>query len=400
MSSESNKTIKIKNKRDVFVDGGAGLANYVSKFFETVGHGDEERTICVSDTTFVVRNDQSHFFIPGTQVKFLRCKFNCIELLMANQCVFQNCIFDADTVISMVHDKKISLVGCTKGSLIRFTSYYPRAELVIDGVNRSVSLGISATGFGKVTIANLSDPLDGVLIEKTGEVVFDHVCMYGRTQPDCAIRINDMNGADDRGLTFIESTINVPVLVRDSFVNIFARNHSTVNYLEVDLSMLKRIWVELKCAVNTLKTFRSTFASNRVGPGKANLFPTQSSGYDTLPEIFIYKKADLYLGPWFLPSWLCIKTRHQVIVELRVPEGAGRHASIDGKIRVERAKVFAFRYLQGKVGPFHSVRSLHYPNFTYRMCKDVRPDEPFDNSDNTCASGIHGFLSLNEALNY
>lgn len=399
MSSKNNKTIKIKNKREVFVNGCAGLANYVSKFFETVERGDE-RILCVSDSTFVVRNDQSHFFIPDTQVKFLRCKFKCSELLMANQCVFQNCIFEADTGISMVHDKKISLVGCTKGSLIRFTTYYPGAELVIDGVNRSLFLGISATGFGKVTFANITDPLDGVLIEKTGEVVFDHVCMASKTSPDCAIRINDMNCVDDRGLTFNDSTINVPVIVRDSLVNIFARNYSTVNYLEVDHSMLKRVRVELKCAVRTLKTFRSTFSSNRVGPGKVNLFPTQSSGYDTLPGMFIYKKADLYLGPWFLPSWLCIKTRHQVIVELRVPEGARRHASLDGKVRVERAKVFAFRYLHGKIGPFYSVRSFHYPDFTYKLCKNVRPDKPFDNTDNTCASGIHGFLSVEEAQNY
>lgn len=94
----------------------------------------------------------------------------------------------------------------------------------------------------------------------------------------------------------------------------------------------------------------------------------------------------------------------QVIVVLEVPASATKHYDTDDhKIRVSEAKVVNILDIDGKpmkLARKHSVTSKHDPLFKYEIGKTVTPTEPFEDSDRTCASGIHGFLDIEEAIKY
>jgi hypothetical protein len=70
---------------------------------------------------------------------------------------------------------------------------------------------------------------------------------------------------------------------------------------------------------------------------------------------------------------------------------------------VSEAKVVNILDIEGKpmkLARKHSVTSKHDPFFTYEIGKTVTPTEPYEDSDRTCASGIHGFLDIEEAIKY
>lgn len=122
-----------------------------------------------------------------------------------------------------------------------------------------------------------------------------------------------------------------------------------------------------------------------------------------LPEtpITLYKKANYVANSFFRRSVTVVA---QVIVVLEVPASATKHYDTDNhKIRVSEAKVVNILDIDGKPMKLawkHSVTSKHDPLFKYEIGKTVTPTEPFEDSDRTCASGIHGFLDIEEAFKY
>ena len=122
-----------------------------------------------------------------------------------------------------------------------------------------------------------------------------------------------------------------------------------------------------------------------------------------LPEtpITLYKKANYVAYSFFSHS---VTGFAQVIVVLDVPASATKHYDTDDhKIRVSEAKVVNILDIEGKpmkLARKHSVTSKHDPMFTYEIGKTVTPTGPFEDSDRTCASGIHGFLDIEEAIHY
>jgi len=97
------------------------------------------------------------------------------------------------------------------------------------------------------------------------------------------------------------------------------------------------------------------------------------------------------------------------IVTLEVPAKALKNHSLYGeKCRVSEAKVKDITWSRNeKKGkrvhyfwPFSWVRSLHDSKFHYRRGKVVKPKEPFDKSSEECSSGIHGFIDIEDAIEY
>ena len=151
--------------------------------------------------------------------------------------------------------------------------------------------------------------------------------------------------------------------------------------------------VQMICAVDSLvKTFGNEDCTDY-------LFSSNSLGIPEKP-MTLYKKVR-------------VKTifgdEESAIVTLEVPAKALKNHSLYGvKCRVSEAKVKDITWSsfekRGKrvhyFWPFSWVRSIHDYKFHYRRGKVVMPKEPFDKSDEECSTGIHGFVDIEDAMEY
>lgn len=106
----------------------------------------------------------------------------------------------------------------------------------------------------------------------------------------------------------------------------------------------------------------------------------------------------------------CFKgyTLEDVIVKLLIPEDAKRSSSTGRKCRCDKAIVLEIQNMDGtiynskvysKFATFVNRKNGYY--FTYEVGKTIVPQEPFDeNRWNECASGIHFFITREEAVDY
>lgn len=110
-----------------------------------------------------------------------------------------------------------------------------------------------------------------------------------------------------------------------------------------------------------------------------------------------WKKCE-ELRPALLPG---IFDSRQVIVKLLIPQNARRVSSVGRKCRADRAVVLEIQELDGNPLYGVEVRSFRDVNFKYRVGETVTPTEPFDDDRlKDCASGIHFFITRQEAVNY
>lgn len=138
---------------------------------------------------------------------------------------------------------------------------------------------------------------------------------------------------------------------------------------------------------------------------------TRSKGLPDTP-VTLFKKARLVVESrfcWWLP-YTNLPVHKEVVVMLEVPSHALKHLSPGThKVRVSEAKVADIMYTDLSPLKFSrldrilhkiSVRSCHDRNFVYKVGETVKPTLQFDDNDDTCASGIHGFRDVKDALNY
>ena len=133
----------------------------------------------------------------------------------------------------------------------------------------------------------------------------------------------------------------------------------------------------------------------------ANLYGANLRGAENIPFIPLacpekgsftaFKKVEHYTDYSF----------ENLICELFIPKSAKRSSSTTRKCRADKAKVVAFYTLEGKKIEVEKAVSSHNNNFIYKVGETVTPEEPFDEDRwNECASGIHFFMSFQEAVNY
>ena len=97
-------------------------------------------------------------------------------------------------------------------------------------------------------------------------------------------------------------------------------------------------------------------------------------------------------------AWKKLRGKH--IAKLLVPEHAKRSSATGRKSRVSEAIVLAIFTHNGEQvdGP---IASMYDPSFTYTVGQTVVPTQPFDMDRwNECASGIHIFITKQEAIEY
>lgn len=96
---------------------------------------------------------------------------------------------------------------------------------------------------------------------------------------------------------------------------------------------------------------------------------------------------------------LAVEKNIQVIVELEIPDDAKRSSATSRKCRCDKAKVLSITDLNG-VAEFQMAVSFWDDNFIYEVGKTVIVDDYDDNRWKECSTGIHFFITRDEAVIY
>lgn len=96
-----------------------------------------------------------------------------------------------------------------------------------------------------------------------------------------------------------------------------------------------------------------------------------------------------------------IDNERQVLVKLEIADDAKRSSAFGKKCRCSKARVMGIFTLDGQ--PLHNVKvhSFYDQAFMYEVGKMVMPVDEFDDDwRDECSSGIHFFISKEDAINY
>ena len=95
------------------------------------------------------------------------------------------------------------------------------------------------------------------------------------------------------------------------------------------------------------------------------------------------------------------KARGVYILELLIPAGAARTSALTSrKCRASRVKVLTATTLAGDPAPHQEYASNYDSTFIYKVGKFVRVKNYSDDIRETCAPGIHFFMTREEAVGY
>ena len=94
------------------------------------------------------------------------------------------------------------------------------------------------------------------------------------------------------------------------------------------------------------------------------------------------------------------KVKDDYIVELLIPEDARRCSATSNKCRCDKAKVLSITKLDGTSDGVDTVYSIHDKAFAYKIGEIVEVKDFDDNRWNECSTGIHFFITRQEAVKY
>jgi hypothetical protein len=87
-------------------------------------------------------------------------------------------------------------------------------------------------------------------------------------------------------------------------------------------------------------------------------------------------------------------------VKLQIPEDARRSSATGRKCRCDKAFVVAIEGTDGSPTELKEVTSDYDENFVYHVGETVTEPDFCDNRFYECASGIHFFMTRQEAVEY
>lgn len=99
-------------------------------------------------------------------------------------------------------------------------------------------------------------------------------------------------------------------------------------------------------------------------------------------------------------SFMAWKRAGVYIVKLLIPEDARRSSATGRKCRCDKAFVVAIEDIDGTPSIMQKVTSDYDENFIYRVGETVTEPKFCDNRFRECASGIHFFMTRQEAVEY
>lgn len=99
-------------------------------------------------------------------------------------------------------------------------------------------------------------------------------------------------------------------------------------------------------------------------------------------------------------SFIAFKKAGCYIIELFIPLNAKRCSATSRKCRCSKAKVISITTPSGDKTNITEVHSNYDPNFIYKLGEYVEVKNFDDNRWNECSTGIHFFITRQEAVNY
>ena len=99
-------------------------------------------------------------------------------------------------------------------------------------------------------------------------------------------------------------------------------------------------------------------------------------------------------------SFIAFKKAGFYIIELFIPSNAKRCSATSRKCRCSKAKVISITTLSGDKTNITEVHSTYDPNFIYKLGEYVEVKNFDNNRWNECSTGIHFFITRQEAVNY
>ena len=140
--------------------------------------------------------------------------------------------------------------------------------------------------------------------------------------------------------------------------------------------------------------------------GHANLYGADFSGAD-LGGANLWSTDLSCVKNIFFPmacpekgSFIAFKKAGCYIIELFIPSNAKRCSATSRKCRCSKAKVISITTPSGDKTNITEVHSNYDPNFIYRLGEYVEVKNFDDNRWNECSTGIHFFITRQEAVNY
>ena len=94
------------------------------------------------------------------------------------------------------------------------------------------------------------------------------------------------------------------------------------------------------------------------------------------------------------------KTADRKIIKLEIPADAKRLSATGRKCRCDRAKVIAIQNIDGTDSRLTEICSNYDNNFIYRLGEMVKVNDFDENRWNECSTGIHFFITRQEAVEY
>ena len=98
-------------------------------------------------------------------------------------------------------------------------------------------------------------------------------------------------------------------------------------------------------------------------------------------------------------SYIGYKKAGGLVVELEIPADARRSSATSRKCRASKAKVLSITDIDGNPG-CDQVRSDYDPGFVYALGETVEVSDFDDDRWNECSTGIHHFITREEAVKY
>ena len=98
-------------------------------------------------------------------------------------------------------------------------------------------------------------------------------------------------------------------------------------------------------------------------------------------------------------KWLFYNNKVEVIVELLVMEDSERNSATSRKCRFSHTKTLSITSLDGKIN-YSIAHSMKNSDFVYQVGKENTVDDFDKNRWDECSTGIHGFITREEAVNY
>ena len=435
----SKKKIKLSKKskedRPVTIDNNLPFDQFIDKYAkkEDVYFKNVTASVSAVSDAEAKANSRPAYVIENLTLKVKNLSIGLKDMYSPDTFVFRNCTFvtvhDIDSsFITLEAEKKAEFENCSFKAADRtcFT-VEPFADLNITGSDAFTilvqGLANSDIRIADCDIANFlvmsAENLHFVsklpytaTIDQTTSVSVSNVDEYPEHPNGSYPMLTVKNGTNGSfaviRITDSSLAANRVVYIQDSVYSVCA-TRSHIGTLVIIESLIRQLCTT-GSTVDMLKAVESTLLEMyypNLGELR-NSAITKSHGFPDRPMV-LYKKARMRILN-VNPFASDFSRTEEVIVKLSVPSSAQRHYDpMSKKIRVSEAVVAGFydmEHKEIKLSKIHRllkrylVTSFRDDDFKYWLDKTVKPLQPFADNDDTCASGIHGFVEFDDAVSY